>query len=34
MHILGILFVVLIFGVLLSPLDSVGAWLYDRRTQR
>lgn len=31
MHILGILFLVLMIGNLLSPLESVGTWLYDRQ---
>lgn len=32
MHILGLLFLVLILDAVFSPLlDSVGAWLFDRR---
>ena len=33
MHILGILFIVLILGAVLSPLDAVGAWWFDRKRQ-
>ena len=31
MHVLGILFIVLMAGSLLSVGDAVGAWLLDRR---
>lgn len=34
MHILGILFLVLMIGNLLAPLESVGVRLYDRRYRR
>jgi hypothetical protein len=31
MHVLGLLFLALMIGALLSPLDAVGAWLFDRK---
>lgn len=34
MHVLGMLFLVLIIGHLLAPLEAVGVWLYDRRYKR
>lgn len=34
MHVLGILYLCLLFGALLSLGDVVGAWLFDRRTEK
>lgn len=33
MHILGILYVCLMLGALVSVGDVIGAWLFDRRTR-
>ena len=34
MDVLGMIFLAVVLGHVLSPLECVGAWLYDRRHNR